>query len=819
MKEISSDARVLLSQAPYADKTSADNWATRGIWPCRWIGLPEVPAHPSVTAYRRSFTVAQETVVRIHVSADERYELFLDGTRIGRGSERGDADHWYFETYALTLAPGEHLLVARVWSLGPTAAYAQRTVSPGFLLSPDDRQWVETLGTGVAPWEATQLGGYEFTDPDPAWGTGPNVVIHGSQFSWGVSQGAGEGWELASVGEIAQDQSANPDQENIHRLCPATLPPMYDVPWSAAKMRHVAAFSASAALLETNAIPILAVNNLAAEQGEWQNFVSTARAITIPPHTGRRILIDLTDYVCAYPELVVSGGRDSRIRVNWQEALYEQLPPQTKGDRDAIEGKYFVCAWWAHDGVGDTFLPDGGNERQFDTLWWQCGRYVEIVIQTAGEALTLNRLTLHETRYPLEMESRFAASDTRLMDVMPLAVRSLQMCAHETYMDCPFYEQLQYVGDTRLEALTTYTLTSDDRLPRKALTLFDASRLPSGLTQSRYPSRVRQVIPPFSLWWIGMVHDYALWRDDTAFVHGFLPGVRGVLDAFSRQMTADGLLAAPDGWNFIDWVPGWEGGMPPDGAFGVSGPVQWQLVLALNQVADLEEWAGEPELAARARRLSEELTARAAAAFWSEPRGLLADDLAQTHFSQHSQCLALLGGRLSDSHQAQIAQHLWAAPDLALTTIYFTHYLFETCYLLGRPDALLNRLNFWFDLARRGLKTTVEMPEPTRSDCHAWGAHPIYHYFASLLGIRPSQPGFSAVRIAPQLGPLHAASGSLPHPRGSIRMDLRREGEQLRGLVTLPEGLPGTFHWAGQEQTLAPGTQEILLVGTLRNAA
>ena len=32
------------------------------------------------------------------------------------------------------------------------------------------------------------------------------------------------------------------------------------------------------------------------------------------------------------------------------------------------------------------------------------------------------------------------------------------MCAHETYMDCPYYEQLQYGGDTRLEILATYSL-------------------------------------------------------------------------------------------------------------------------------------------------------------------------------------------------------------------------------------------------------------------------------------------------------------------------------------------------------------------------
>jgi hypothetical protein len=121
-----------------------------------------------------------------------------------------------------------------------------------------------------------------------------------------------------------------------------------------------------------------------------------------------------------------------------------------------------------------------------------------------------------------------------------------------------------YVGDTRLEAKTTYIISRDDRLPRKALRMFDASRFPSGLTQSRYPCRVPQVIPPFSLWWVGMVFDFALWRGDREFVKTLMPGVRAVLDAFRSCLNADGLVETPPGWNYMDWVPAWKDGIPPD---------------------------------------------------------------------------------------------------------------------------------------------------------------------------------------------------------------------------------------------------------------
>jgi hypothetical protein len=90
-------------------------------------------------------------------------------------------------------------------------------------------------------------------------------------------------------------------------------------------------------------------------------------------------------------------------------------------------------------------------------------------------------------------------------------------------MDCPYYERMMYVGDSRLEALVTYVSARDARLPLKALTVFDQSRRSPGLTASRYPTRHRQTIPPFSLWWVAMVHDHARWRNDPIGVKALLP--------------------------------------------------------------------------------------------------------------------------------------------------------------------------------------------------------------------------------------------------------------------------------------------------------
>lgn len=788
--------RRLITGDPFPESRSEDPpWAGRGFWPCWWVGCPEVHA-PSAVAFRRKFELSEAATVRVHVTADERYELFLDGRRVGRGSERGDLSHWFFETYDLPLSAGPHVLVAKVWWLGGLAPVAQLSLSPGFLLAAEEKAFLPILGTGVAAWEWKKLDGLEFVACPQAEGSGAKILVDGSRFPWDFAFGGGVDWKPVDRLQAGASALRCNDYAGVHLLIPATLPPMRESVWSHGKIRLIAKCSS----FLTSDLPVKSVDHLATEAGHWESLLTAQGGVVIPPHTCRRVLIDLEDYVCAYPELTTSGGVGGEVRILWAEALIEK-PDGTKGNRDEVEGKFF-------EGIGDTFRPDGGTDRAFSTLWWEAGRYVEIVVQTSEQALTLERLTLFETRYPLAMESRFEASDPRLDRIVPILLRSLQMCMHETYMDCPYYEQMMYTGDTRTAILTSLTLTRDSRLARKSLGLFASSRLASGLTQSRYPSRVTQIIPPFSLWWAGMVHDYALWRGDAGLVKTLMPVVRNVMDLHIDDINSDGLLNSQTGWNFIDWVDGWNYGVPPHEE-NVSGVLNLQFLLILTLVEKLEVYCGRPELAAQYRRVAHELSSRIDDAFWKEERGLYSDDPSGKSFSEHAQCLALLSGLIGKKEISRLKDGLLGAPDLARTSIYFSHYLFEAYALLGNAKALFSRLEFWSGLETNGFKTTPETAGHTRSDCHVWGAHPLHHYFATILGIRPRAMGFESVEIRPLLGPLRHVKGALAHPLGEIAVAFERDAGSIMGSIVLPAGLSGYFVVGDQITPLREGRQSV----------
>jgi hypothetical protein len=742
---------------------------------------------PVLLRFRRQFDAAASPL-RIHVSADERFELFLDGQRIVRGPDRSDVEHWSYATYDLRLTPGSHRLEALVWSIGPYAPVAQLSWRGGFILKAEG-DYDPQLTTGKAAWEVAKLEGYEFGlsfigvgaeltahDCGPQWKEGDYVkaqVVRGPvpENFWGESVA---GW----------------------KLFPTTLPDQLDREISAG---HAMAMG-NGALRKDDVVKADQAHD--PNLPEWQALIDGSAPVVIPANTEQFLLWDLGNYFCAYPLCEVSGGAGAKLTWGWAETLY--LPnSDAKGQRDEFIGKTF-------HGLTDTFLPGGASHQKFSTLWWRAGRWCLLTIKTGSEPLTLHRVALDESRYPCENESAFDDGDSELPGVMALAVRGIQMCAHETYMDCPYYEQLMYDGDARLELLTTYAMTRDDRLPRRALELLDFSRQNSGFVNERYPAYLKQNSATFSLIWALMLNDYAFWRNDPAFVKARVLGLRSMLEQFEPYLNRDGLLENLPGWSFTDWVPQWSNGDAPDGMTGVSGINNLLYVYALQKSAQVEDYVGEPLLAQRLRAKAERTAEAVRAKFWDESRGLMADNLGHTEFSEHGQCLALLSDTLTGDQAQRCFAQLLAAPDLKRTTIYFSFYLMETWQKFGRGDLVVERLNFWKDLVRQGLKTPVESPgDSPRSDCHAWGSHPLFHLYASIAGIRPASPGFRAVRIAPEPGSLPKIVSRTPHPDGFITLDLTFTGGQCRGTVELPLPITGVFVWHGREQKLNGGANKI----------
>lgn len=767
-------------------------------WPAHWITPPDISLKEyGVYHFRRTIDLpAPPKQFIIHISADNRYQLFVNGELVSLGPARGDVTHWRFETVDLGpyLKSGKNVLAAVVWNFGPYVPLAQMSYKTGFIVQGNTA--AEAIVNTDGQWKVIQNPAYK---PIP-WGpvakfenywyfvVGPTDDVDAARYPWH--------WQ-------------SPDYD--------------DSRWQKPRLVAHGKTDGVAGDVNWNMVP----RGIPALESRWQSFrairrqsggikaddsfLSAKTPITIPASTTISLLLDQAELTTAYPRLVVSGGAGSTLKVSYAEALFDSLTNK-KGNRNDVKGRRLL-------GYYDMFRPgdaspgdassDSSEKREFMPLWYRTFRYVQLDVQTGAEPLTIHRFDSRFTAYPFEERARFASNDSTLSAIWRVGWRTARLCANETYMDCPYYEQLQYIGDTRIQALISLYVSGDDRLMRNALAQFNQSRIPEGITQSRYPSELVQITPTFSLAWVLMVHDYWLHRPDEAFVKQFIPGVRTVLDWFETQLTGRGMVKALPYYDFMDSHYPLHKMADERGRDGMAANTLF-YALALDRASALFERFGKPGEATYYRQLSERVKKATYQQCYDTKRQLFSDTPGKTFYSQHCNVLAILTDALPYAEQPSLMERVLQDTSLIQAETYFQFYNAQALQKTGLADRYLPGLNAWRNMLSQGLTTFAEWEVQPRSDCHAWSASPDYYFLSLVSGIVPASTGFRTVRIQPALGPLTEVNSQMPHPSGDIKVYVKRVGQHgIQGIVTLPANLTGEFIWNGKKSLLRPGNNRI----------
>ncbi len=771
-------------------------------WHASWITHPTAPLRePIVLHFRHPLTLAAVPPTYIvRVSADNRFILYVNGQRVGDGPARGDLTHWRYQRFDLApyLRRGANLIAATVWNFGVYAPIAQVSDRTAFLLE-SDATGDANISTGVSKsggWQVEIDPGHRPLSRDTVsfkqyMAAGPGEEIDAAQSDWAWDAPAIAGGNWVTPGDPMRD-SIYPGTNHAHSSDVTGDNPWGLVPDELPHMEYTATS------------PGTVVRGDGTSSDDLRSFPATT--VTLPADTHVHLLLDRKTLTTAYPQLTVSGGNGARIKLTYAEALYDNS--LHKGDRDAIDNRQAL-------GLTDLFLPDGGAHRTFEPLWWRTWRYLDLDITTANQPLTLDSLTAHFTAYPFEERAALRTGQPDLDKIWEISWRTARLDAHETYMDTPYWEQLQYIGDTRIQALISYTVANDDRLARQALAAFNDSRIPEGITRSRYPSSLPQNIPTFSLLWIGMIHDYWMYRPDPAPVRASLEGTRTVLHWFAQHERPDGLLEKLPWWSFVDWVS--SGEIPTYSASGESCVTTLEYLGALNQAADIEQALGDPHIAAQHRARATHIRTGLYSACWNATRKLLADNPDQKNFSQQANILAVLYDVIPRAQQQAVLKQMLAidpgttSDGILSASYYFRFYLARALDHAGMADDYLASLDPWRKLLPLHFSTWPEIPGDTRSDSHAWTSHPIYDLLTLVAGIQPASPGFATVRIAPHLGNLLSLTATFPHPAGNIQVSYQRRGSGIDATITLPGKLAGEFVCYGSTQQLHLGVNHILL--------
>jgi len=760
----------------------------KNSWPASWISCPDAPQREyGVYHFRKTISLTQKpSRFVVHVSADNRYRLFVNGKAVCNGPARGDLYNWYFETVDIApyLQAGNNTLAALVWNMGELAPVAQISNQTAFVLQ-GDGDAENMVNTGDS-WKVFHDTAYTpcSTDNGSRLRTymviGPGDRVNAAAYPWGWEQPGYNDAHWQKSKRLGNPVTAGYGTDNLWTLQPRNIPLMFE------KQQRIASVREAKNIIATD------------------DLLKGGKPLVIPANQTVSVLLDQGYNTVAYPELLVSKGKGASVTLTYAEALFDKKG--VKGNRNEIKDKTIK-------GNYDIFLPDGGQQRHFRPLWFRTYRFLQLDITTQDEPLQIEDIYGSATGYPFTVKASFSSNDASLQQIWDIGWRTAQLCAGETYFDCPYYEQLQYEGDTRIQSLISLYVTGDGRLMRKALLDFYHSRVPEGLTQGRYPSSRLQVIPPFSLYWVSMIYDYWMHRKDPAFIRDFLVPITGVLDWYEQKIDQQQQMLGPmKWWGFVDWNHAFPNGVPDGATDGNSSVITLQYVATLQQAAALFDGFGRKAEAAHYRQLADQLNKSTYRLCFDKTKGVMANTPAKKTFSQHAGIMGVLTGAIPAADQQAALQKILYDTSLSQATFYYRFYLNLALKKGGMADRYYSQLTPWRGMIANGLTTFAENPDPTRSDCHAWSSSPNYDFLATICGIVPASPGFASVRIEPAMGELTSVQGEMPHPDGTIKVSLLRRGSNgVEARISLPGKLSGDFVWKGKRLALKAGEQTIRL--------
>ena len=812
---------------------------TNWIWLPDWT--PEDDSDARIVYFRKEVTVTEKPESkRIKISADSRYKLYVNGRFVQEGPQKAlDLKEWFVDEAELApfLCVGTNAVAVEVLRY-PESNFSNSNAktNDSLLRTTIPNLYVEDLTAalplaGKTGWKCRinreiRLFG---EDERPA-------PIHAQEDVRATAAYAG--WKEPGYDDSAWS-SAKPRMffdismsDAPGRLVPRTIPPMRheernfeevvclrdpdgirteldQTLYLRAKGAGMSEDAARAvATKEIGTIPVL--EDAEPVLRDWNKLLRGEGKVTIPAGTTQIVEISAGAEECGYLEYALEGGRGAQIETLCSECyaypaqpdprlgMMGMQPKPVKDDRtDFRKGKLFGhVSRYTAAGDGTPETPE-----TYEPYWFRTFRYIQLRVTAHDEALTISGFSYRATGYPLDVKTSVKASDSSFAGIWDISVRTLERCMHETYMDCPFYEQLQYAMDGRSEILYTYAVSADDRLARQAMEAFRRSQRPDGLVNADAPTVKSNVIPGFSIYYLLMVHDHMMYFGDKELVKLHLPAVDRVLAFFDRHLLPSGMVGKVGGpimrhhyWSFIDWTDKWDSGVPKAYAKG-DGAITMESLLylyGLQKAAELADFAGRPGLGEEYRTRADTLCTAIRENCFGSYRGqrLVQDGPGVDEYSVHSQVFAILTGVVEPSEGKAMLQTTVGDPELPQASVAFMFYLFralEICDWYEKTDELWE---LWRQMLRDKMTTCVENDTDARSDCHAWASLLCYELPAVILGVRPAAPGFAKVKIAPQMGALSSASGEVVTPRGMVHVEWTRTRDgrcELR--YTLPEGV------------------------------
>lgn len=739
-----------------------------------------------VTLFRKNFAYKGGKVV-IAVTADTRYLLYVNGNIVCRGPETGDAYRKYYDEVDITeyLKEGANCIGVKVihyplgdegiqqFAFGPTAY--MRSVYGGLCVFCTEGE--ADIYTDKS-WKWLPDASYGFKDSRKARQAGDMERIQAGAYEtcWSEADYDDSTWK-DSVEVIEADEER---PYTIYGILYNWLLKKRDIPREE----------------EISVRPMALYNQKGVDFGG----LLTGTSVEIPPHTEAVCDIEMGRLTTAFVRSDFRKGGQAHVEYTYSECYYhEQDGALVKRQRDDWENGIL-------DGEEDElFLGEGAFV--YEPFEYRTFRYLRLKIQTGEEGAVLGGMNFRETSYPFHPVAEFTADNSVLEDIWKVSLHTLRCCMHDTYIDCPFYERLQYTMDTMIEAYHTYSVLGDDRLPRKALLDFASSQMADGMIYCDIPANDRHIIPGFGIYYIDMLRQHYQYYGDAELVKQYWTVCAGILNFFGNHVDKEtGLVMDCGYWEFVDWTNEWDAtqGVPVNCRLGEKQHV-YSLMYAygLLKMAELTEAVYGAPSASMWRDAYEKMRTAINAHLWDPEKGYYITSTRGEEDSQHAQVWAVMSECIVGEEATALMQKV-LGDDSLIRCSYCMKYYFNMA--LEKAGVEEQNPKLWSEyeaLMKSGSTTWPEDPVTARSDCHGWSSIPISEIAHRFLGIKPEAPGFASVIIEPIQLAFGSMKGKIWTPQGMIMVERvienQADGRKVTVRFELEKELPVTVKVAGRE--------------------
>ncbi len=478
-------------------------------------------------------------------------------------------------------------------------------------------------------------------------------------------------------------------------------------------------------------------------------------------------------------------------------------------------------------------------------------RYASLTFRNMTRPMKIRHITHKMATYPVEAKGSFHSSDETLNKIWEVGAYTVRLCMLDTYVDCPTYEQVYWVGDARNSALVNGIAFGAFELTDRCVRLTGQSLSPeikmvipphiqamrTHIATSHVVSGWFDEIPMWTFLWVWMAWEQYMNTGDKAALVDYYADVKECMTRCATLLTERDLFDIPEVWNLVDWAAQ---DLERDGEV-ISNTVL--MAQGLDYAAKMAEALGHSDDKAHHEALAKRLRDAVNKYGWSdEYQGYVDTVRDQTAYEHHQKLCAKRGvtpdtwdvfknkQRISEPTNTLVmlcnavpperydavmklvlnakdgkfvGSSPWYAsqgkPDeiVPVGSPWFLFFTLETLFQEGLSnDALTILREQWNRMLENGATTFWETfpghigsGHWSRSLCHGWSAAPAYFLSTQVLGVKPAEPGYSRIRIAPQPFNLMWAEGVVPTPRGPISVSWRlNESGQLDVEYDAPEG-------------------------------